>query len=436
MSEDELMEVRADLGMVFQEGALFDSLTVRENVGYKLFEELHWPIDKVDARVEEVLGFVGLGEFIDRMPSELSGGQRRRVAIARAMAAKPRILLYDEPTTGLDPITALTVDEEIIKLRDLEGVSSILVTHQLRDAFFVAEHAATRNGAEIAFDRAAEGEGGPGGVHHAEGRRDPLRGERRRAARDRREGRVHPVVFVVNGREVMPRTRSLAWSELKIGVMAVAALVLTALLDHRGRRRERLLLGALHHQDPLPRRPGAEVRGRSSASPASRWARSPRSSSPARRSRSACRSRKRTSRASPPSRCASIGSMSLLGEPLIDVSPVDRRHAAQGRRHHQVEKARVTVVRRGGDGQRRDRRGDGAAEGQSAKARARWASSSRKTTLYRDLNAFVESANEVTASINHEQGHARQAGQRPQGLQPPAGVAGQPGGNDPADQRR
>ena len=155
MSEDELMAVRADLGMVFQEGALFDSLTVRENVGYKLFEELYWPIDKANARVQEVLGFIGLGEFIDRMPSELSGGQRRRVAIARAMAAKPRILLYDEPTTGLDPITALTVDEEIIKLRDLEGVSSILVTHQLRDAFFVAEHIAARKGADVAFERAS-----------------------------------------------------------------------------------------------------------------------------------------------------------------------------------------------------------------------------------------------------------------------------------------
>jgi phospholipid/cholesterol/gamma-HCH transport system ATP-binding protein len=141
--------------MVFQEGALFDSLTVRENVGYKLFEELHWPSDKADRRVEEVLGFIGLGEFIDRMPSELSGGQRRRVAIARAMAAKPRILLYDEPTTGLDPITALTVDEEIIKLRDLEGVSSILVTHQLRDAFFVAEHIAARTGRDVAFDKAS-----------------------------------------------------------------------------------------------------------------------------------------------------------------------------------------------------------------------------------------------------------------------------------------
>ena len=91
-----------------------------------------------------MLGFIGLGEFIDRMPSELSGGQRRRVAIARAMASKPRILLYDEPTTGLDPITANTVDDEIIKLRDLENVSSIVVTHQLRDAFRVATYEAVR----------------------------------------------------------------------------------------------------------------------------------------------------------------------------------------------------------------------------------------------------------------------------------------------------
>jgi phospholipid/cholesterol/gamma-HCH transport system ATP-binding protein len=147
LSEEELRPVRLDIGMVFQEGALFDSLTVRENVGYKLDEELHWPAADVDRRVEEVLGFVGLRDFIDRMPSELSGGQRRRVAIARAMAAKPRILFYDEPTTGLDPITALTVDQEIVKLRDLEGVSSILVTHQLRDAFYVAEHSAFGTGA-------------------------------------------------------------------------------------------------------------------------------------------------------------------------------------------------------------------------------------------------------------------------------------------------
>ncbi len=155
MTEEQLMSVRADLGMVFQEGALFDSLTVRENVGYKLFEELQWPMDKANARVAEVLGFIGLGEFIDRMPSELSGGQRRRVAIARAMAAKPRILLYDEPTTGLDPITSITVDEEIIKLRDIENVSSVLVTHQLRDAFYVAEHTARRHGHSVAFEKAA-----------------------------------------------------------------------------------------------------------------------------------------------------------------------------------------------------------------------------------------------------------------------------------------
>ncbi len=145
LDERQMMAVRDDLGLIFQEGALFDSLTVRENVGYKLYEESDMAIEEVDRRVEEVLGFIGLAEHIDKMPSALSGGQRRRVAIARAMAFKPRILLYDEATTGLDPITALTVDAEIIKLRDLEGVSSIVVTHQLRDAFYVATHMAVRD---------------------------------------------------------------------------------------------------------------------------------------------------------------------------------------------------------------------------------------------------------------------------------------------------
>ena len=154
MTEDEMMVVRGDLGMVFQEGALFDSLTVRENVGYKLSEQ-RVPYERANQRVEEVLGFVRLAAFIDRKPSELSGGQRRRVAIARAMAAKPRILLYDEPTTGLDPITSITIDEEIIKLRDIEHVSSIVVTHQLRDAFFVAEHMAVPDGrASVRIQRA------------------------------------------------------------------------------------------------------------------------------------------------------------------------------------------------------------------------------------------------------------------------------------------
>jgi phospholipid/cholesterol/gamma-HCH transport system ATP-binding protein len=163
LSEAELMAVRSRVGMVFQEGALFDSLTVRENVGYKLYEETDLPLEDVDRRVEEVLGFVGLGDYKDRMPSELSGGQRRRVAIARAMAAKPELLLYDEPTTGLDPITATTVSDEIIKLRDLENVSSILVTHQLRDAFYIATHMAVLDNGDVRIvgagpDKAGEAE--------------------------------------------------------------------------------------------------------------------------------------------------------------------------------------------------------------------------------------------------------------------------------------
>jgi len=147
MSEHDLLRLRGDIGMLFQETALFDSLTVNENVGYRLYEETSLPIDEVRTRVVEVLGFVGLGEYIERMPSELSGGQRRRVAIARAMASKPSLLLFDDPTTGLDPITATSVDDEIVKLRDLEHVTSILVTHQIRDAFYVAMHeAASKDG--------------------------------------------------------------------------------------------------------------------------------------------------------------------------------------------------------------------------------------------------------------------------------------------------
>ena len=156
MTEHEMMRVRAHLGMVFQEGALFDSLTVRENVGYKLYEETDMPLEAIDVRVQEVLGFIGLAEYIDSMPSDLSGGQRRRVAIARAMAAKPKILLYDEPTTGLDPITATTVDDEIIKLRDLENVSSIIVTHLLRDAFYIATHTAVRENGVVRIVPAEE----------------------------------------------------------------------------------------------------------------------------------------------------------------------------------------------------------------------------------------------------------------------------------------
>lgn len=145
MPELDLMRVRGDMGMLFQESALFDSLTVAENVGYRLYEETDTPLEQVRARVAEVLGFIGLGDYIDQMPSQLSGGQRRRVAIARAMAAKPGLLLFDDPTTGLDPITAATVNDEIVKLRDLEHVTSVLVTHQIRDAHYVAVHQATRD---------------------------------------------------------------------------------------------------------------------------------------------------------------------------------------------------------------------------------------------------------------------------------------------------
>ena len=149
MSERELMGVRPDIGMLFQESALFDSLTVADNVGYRLYEETDMPEDLVRRRVEEVLGFIGLEEFVDRMPSALSGGQRRRVAIARAIAPKPKLLLFDDPTSGLDPITAATVDDEIVKLHDVERVTSFIATHQIRDAFHVASHEAVRSNGRL-----------------------------------------------------------------------------------------------------------------------------------------------------------------------------------------------------------------------------------------------------------------------------------------------
>ena len=141
MPEQELLKMRADIGMAFQENALFDSLTVAEIVGFRLTVE-GMDDDQLDRRVSEVLGFVGLKEFAERMPSQLSGGQRRRVGIARGMASKPSLMLLDDPITGLDPLIAMTVDDEIIKLRDLEEVTSLLVTHQIRDAYYVATHAA------------------------------------------------------------------------------------------------------------------------------------------------------------------------------------------------------------------------------------------------------------------------------------------------------
>jgi phospholipid/cholesterol/gamma-HCH transport system ATP-binding protein len=151
MDEHELLRVRSGIGMVFQENALFDSLTVGENVGYQLHEQHRMTKDEARARVEEVLAFIGLSEFIDRLPSELSGGQRRRVAIARAMASDPPLLLFDDPITGLDPMIAKTVDNEILKLRDLQHVTALVVTHQIRDAFYIATHEAVRANGKMEF---------------------------------------------------------------------------------------------------------------------------------------------------------------------------------------------------------------------------------------------------------------------------------------------
>jgi len=156
MSEVDLLQLRSDIGMSFQENALFDSLTVGENVGFRLLDAAHLSATEVETRVAEVLEFVGLAEYGTRMPSELSGGQRQRVGIARAMASKPSLLLFDDPTTGLDPVIASNVDDEIVKLRDLEHVTSILVTHQIRDAFYIATHEATRAGGAIQIRDASE----------------------------------------------------------------------------------------------------------------------------------------------------------------------------------------------------------------------------------------------------------------------------------------
>jgi phospholipid/cholesterol/gamma-HCH transport system ATP-binding protein len=139
MSEDELFELRGSVGMVFQEGALFDSMNIRDNVGYQLMER-HISDDEVDRRVEESLKFVELDKTMEKFPSELSGGMRRRVAIARAIIAKPSLLLYDSPTGGLDPITSTNIIALVMKQRDVYHTSSILITHRLQDAFMLATH--------------------------------------------------------------------------------------------------------------------------------------------------------------------------------------------------------------------------------------------------------------------------------------------------------
>ena len=150
LGEEKLAEVRQKIGMVFQESALFDSLTVRENVGYRLYE-LALAEDEIERRVRQVLGFVGLEDAIDKMPSELSGGMKRRVALARALISEPEIMLYDEPTAGLDPVTSKKINELIIALRDIRGVSGVFVTHRLRDAFTLSTEYATNGAGQTQF---------------------------------------------------------------------------------------------------------------------------------------------------------------------------------------------------------------------------------------------------------------------------------------------
>ena len=139
MPEQQLFALRGRIGIVFQEGALFDSLTVRDNVAYRLIEE-RIPDEEINQRVVEALRFVELEHTLDKFPSELSGGMRRRVAIARAIVSRPDLLLYDSPTGGLDPITSTTIIELVIKQRDVYHTSSLLVTHRLQDAFVLASH--------------------------------------------------------------------------------------------------------------------------------------------------------------------------------------------------------------------------------------------------------------------------------------------------------
>jgi len=138
-TEEELFHLRRRIGFVFQEGALFDSLSVFDNVAYRLHEEGQ-DEDKIEQRVDEVLNFVEMGDAVDRMPSDLSGGMRRRVSIARALASSPDVVFYDSPTAGLDPVTSQTIITLLLRLRDTQGVTALLATHRLQDAFAMANY--------------------------------------------------------------------------------------------------------------------------------------------------------------------------------------------------------------------------------------------------------------------------------------------------------
>lgn len=156
LSEEEMMPVRQKIGMVFQEGALFDSISVYENVAYRLREQ-NVEEDEIEHEVRRMLRFVALEDAIDKMPAELSGGMRRRVGIARALVGDPEIVLYDEPTAGLDPPTARTICELAIKLRDLQDVSSIFVTHEMNNVSYLSsEYAIVNDQGEVVFEKEGE----------------------------------------------------------------------------------------------------------------------------------------------------------------------------------------------------------------------------------------------------------------------------------------
>jgi phospholipid/cholesterol/gamma-HCH transport system ATP-binding protein len=152
LPEESLVAVRKKVGMLFQSGALFDSMTVFENVAFALREHTSWPEDRISGRVAEVLGFVNLGRDVERqLPSSLSGGMKKRVSLARTVALKPDVLLYDEPTTGLDPVTAMTINRLIKDLNERLGTTSVVVTHDIVSALFVADRITFLKDARFAF---------------------------------------------------------------------------------------------------------------------------------------------------------------------------------------------------------------------------------------------------------------------------------------------
>jgi phospholipid/cholesterol/gamma-HCH transport system ATP-binding protein len=171
MTEKELLHLRQRIGFVFQEGALFDSMTVGENVAYRLREE-HCPEEEIEKRVAESLEFVELGHTAEQLPSELSGGMRRRVSIARALINRPDIVLYDSPTAGLDPVTSQTIIALILRLRDVFGVTALLATQRLQDGFALANFRFDKKSKQVVRMAAAAGAGGARGVGGDTGRRE------------------------------------------------------------------------------------------------------------------------------------------------------------------------------------------------------------------------------------------------------------------------